>query len=60
MASHHDNLLGDLVRFVSDASHQLAQLSSSTHTHSEETVPPRPPRLEIPTAVVVVGITLLS
>ena len=53
MASHHDSLLSDLVRFVTDASQQLERLSPVPTTPERRGQPPS--RLEIPTAVVVAG-----
>ena len=53
MASHHDSLLSDLVRFVTDASQQLDRLSPAHATPGLRGQPPS--RLEIPTAVVVAG-----
>ena len=53
MASHHDRLLSDLVRFVTDASRQLDRLSSAHTSPGRRGLPPS--RLEVPTAVVVAG-----
>lgn len=58
MTNQHDQLLNDLVKFVTDSSYQLHRLSQ-THTpttpHSQTKLPPS--RLEIPTAVLVAGET---
>ena len=57
MTNHHDLMLSDLVRFVTDAARQLEQLSLAPDTHQERKTLLPPPRLEIPTAVVVAGET---
>ena len=57
-ASLHDVLLSDLVRFVKDAAHQLEQLSRAADTHQESNTLLPHPRLEIPTAIVVVGVNM--
>ena len=67
-ANQHDELFTSLVKFVGEASEQLRGLSASSSAAgddkeeegegSEGASVPLPPRLEIPTAVMVAGIDL--